>query len=146
MRKGSQTAMARKGEPTPQETRAKMRAAALGRPKSEAHRKAISEGKRGRPGRRLSEQEIEAIRARRLGTTWSSAQRAKLTGPNSPHFGKPPRHKPRVEYAGVRMRSSWEVAFDERAQTKARLFRKLFPEFPLVVATRPILRLTGAIQ
>lgn len=175
--------------PKSEETKAKMRAAALGKPKSEATRLAMSIAKLGRPGRKWTDAQREAMSARRLGTRWSEAQRAKLTGASSPHFGKPPRHKPRVEYAGVKMRSTWEVAFakrcdclglrweyepkrfalgsctyspdfylpdsdaywevkgwlDTRSQSKVSLMREQYPEVTLVVATKPVLRLFGAM-
>lgn len=96
--------------PRSEETKAKISAGALGRPKSEATKLAISRAKKGRPGRRLSDEEKAAIGAR-FSRPWTPAQRAKLTGRASPHFGKPPHHKPRIEYSGILMRSTWEVKF-----------------------------------
>lgn len=97
--------------PRSEEHKAKISAALLGKPKSDAARQAMSLAKKGKFVRLMSEANKLAILNAVKGSTWSSHQRAKLSGANSPHWGKPPRHKARIPYRGVLMRSSWEVRF-----------------------------------
>jgi len=182
----------RAANPVSAETKAKVSAALMGRPKSDAARAAMSAAKKGKPGRKLTEEErLKRIAQRRAApkVQWSEESKAKISGTNSCHYGKPPRHKPRIEYKGVLMRSTWEKKFaracddrgiiwryepvrfdlgdstyapdfylpelkvfwevkgwlDSASQEKICRFRKLYPEIPLVVATKPILQLFGAL-
>jgi hypothetical protein len=100
---------AHRGKITSEATKAKMSAAALGKPKSDAARAAMSAAKKGKFSHRQSEAERAATASRMRGTSWTQAQREKLTGRNSPHWGRSPQHTPRVQYAGVTFRSSWEA-------------------------------------
>ncbi len=97
--------------PKSAEQKAKMSAAAKGKPKSDATRAAMSAAWAHRTPRRLSEEEKRAISARRLGVPWSAEQREKSSGRNSHRWGVSPKHTKRVEYAGINFRSSWEARF-----------------------------------
>ncbi len=161
-----------------------MSAAALGKPKSEATRKAMSEAKKGKPGHPQTDRQKQLLSQRRKGVPWSPEQRAKMVGRNSHRWGVSPTHAKREWYKGISFRSSWEVRvakaldargvewsyepkrfdlgectylpdfylpeddaygevkgwFDDKAQRKASLFRSLYPETPLVVLTKHVLR------
>lgn len=96
--------------PRSEETKRKISVAALGKPKSEATRKAMSKAWEHRTPRRLSEAEKLAISARMKDQQWTKERRAKISGRNSCHWGKTPKHwLKRVEYNGTKFRSTWEV-------------------------------------
>lgn len=97
------------------ETRAKMSAAAIGRPKSVEARAAMSAAKKGRPTHRVFTAEDHAkSRAVRLGRALTPEHRAKLSeakASRTPHYTKRV-----IPYGGILFRSSFEVrtakAFD----------------------------------
>lgn len=119
------------GKKQSDETRAKRSASMMGRIITPEHAKKIGDAirgikrsadtcarvgaaQRGKKRGPLSPERRAALIAATKGTKWSAKTREKLTGRNSPHWGKPPRHKPRIEYSGIKFRSTWEVRFAKR--------------------------------
>jgi hypothetical protein len=82
-------------------------AALTGKPKSSEARARMSAAKAGKPGRRLSDAERMALSLAHSGKILSVEHRAKLSAAK---FGKEPQwRKTKIEYAGARFRSTWEV-------------------------------------
>jgi len=103
--------------PKTEQQKARMSAAALGKPKSAAARAAMSAAKKGvsRPQTDVARAKVSAARK---GKRLSPAHREKLSGRNSVHWGQPPKHKPRVSYRGIAFRSTWEVRAAQYLDTK----------------------------
>ena len=98
-------------------TRAKMRAAHLGRPKTAEHAANIARARTGVPRspETIAKMSVsmKASIARRGFTAEERAKRsARFSGALNPAFGKTPLHGPRThwhEYNGIKLRSSYEV-------------------------------------
>jgi len=106
----------KKRGPHSAETKAKMRMAALGKPKSAEHRANIAAARRGVS--HMSTEAVERMRQTKLAQHlhMGEEEKAKLSkrwkGRGNPGWAKPTDHGPRThwaEYAGVKLRSTWEI-------------------------------------
>lgn len=113
----------KKRGPHSPETKAKMRTAALGRPKSAEHAANIAKARRGATHSTATKEKIRRTKLaqnRRMSPEEKARLSARWTGRGNPAWGTHKLHGPRthwVTYGGIKLRSSYELrvarAFDK---------------------------------